>query len=431
MEQTHRILVVSHGHPDKSPGGGEHAAHLLFEELKSRPDVTATFLARDDGAGHPDAAFGIHTADGSEVLMTAQCEFFRFSQRDRKLVCKDFRGFLEWYRPTVVHLHHYVHLGIELIREIKNYSRQVPVVLTLHEYLAICHHNGQMVKTKSDELCRRASPAACHGCFPEIGPHDFFLRELFLKGFLSLVDTFVSPSQFLVERYVSWGLPRDKFVVVENGLDSQEPAAPRPIEAGELRGRFAFFGQISRYKGLHVLLEAMELLPARFRSGVERITLDVHGTHLAWQAQEYQERIHSLFDRTRRSVRMHGRYQREDLPALMRGIDWVIVPSIWWENSPLVIQEALAHGRPVICSDIGGMAEKVHDRENGLQFRVGNPRHLSDRLVEAATTPGLWDRLHSNARTPWTVRDMADRHLEIYERLSRQRKATPASLRVV
>ena len=56
----------------------------------------------------------------------------------------------------------------------------------------------------------------------------------------------------------------------------------------------------------------------------------------------------------------------------MAEIDWVVVPSIWWENSPLVIQEAFLHGRPVICSDIGGMAEKVRHGVDGLHFRVGD-----------------------------------------------------------
>jgi len=71
----------------------------------------------------------------------------------------------------------------------------------------------------------------------------------------------------------------------------------------------------------------------------------------------------------------------------------VVVPSIWWENSPLVIQEAFGHGRPVICSDIGGMAEKVSHDVNGLHFRAGDPARLADTMRQAATTPGLWERL--------------------------------------
>ena len=57
----------------------------------------------------------------------------------------------------------------------------------------------------------------------------------------------------------------------------------------------------------------------------------------------------------------------------MARIDWVVVPSIWWETGPLVVMEAFQYGRPVICSDIGGMSEKVTDGVNGLHFRRRDP----------------------------------------------------------
>jgi glycosyltransferase involved in cell wall biosynthesis len=73
----------------------------------------------------------------------------------------------------------------------------------------------------------------------------------------------------------------------------------------------------------------------------------------------------------------------------------VVVPSRWWENSPLVIQEAFLHQRPVICSDIGGMAEKVDDGVDGLHFRAGDARSLARVLERAVTTPALWDSLRA------------------------------------
>ena len=72
----------------------------------------------------------------------------------------------------------------------------------------------------------------------------------------------------------------------------------------------------------------------------------------------------------------------------MAEIDWVVVPSIWWENSPLVIQEAFLHGRPVICSDIGGMAEKVEHEVNGLHFRVGDHAALGRPCSAPPSTSG-------------------------------------------
>jgi glycosyltransferase involved in cell wall biosynthesis len=101
----------------------------------------------------------------------------------------------------------------------------------------------------------------------------------------------------------------------------------------------------------------------------------------------------------------------------MRNIDWVIMPSTWWENSPVVIQESYLHGRPVICSDIGGMAEKVRDGQTGLHFRVGCVEDLVDRLTETLITPDLWDRLRANIPRPVDVIEGAHRHADIYGEL--------------
>lgn len=136
-------------------------------------------------------------------------DFFLFSQTNMRYVHEDFRGLLERFKPTAVHFHHYIGVGLELIREVRNYSPDIPIVLTLHEYLAICNNLGQMIKS-NHQLCWKASPAECHLCIPAKAPSDYYLRELYIKSFFDLVDLFITPSHFLLERYVAWGLPRGK-----------------------------------------------------------------------------------------------------------------------------------------------------------------------------------------------------------------------------
>ena len=80
-----------------------------------------------------------------------------------------------------------------------------------------------------------------------------------------------------------------------------------------------------------------------------------------------------------------------------------LLPSRWWENSPLVVQEAFTHRRPVICSGIGGLAEKVDDEVNGLHFNVGDPDSLAWVIQRAATEPGLWERLRAGIPHVYTV----------------------------
>jgi glycosyltransferase involved in cell wall biosynthesis len=116
------------------------------------------------------------------------------------------------------------------------------------------------------------------------------------------------------------------------------------------------------------------------------------------------------------------------MPRLMRSIDWTIIPSIWWENSPIVIQESFFHGRPMICSNIGGMAEKITDGIDGLHFRVGSSEDLVDRMVEALSDPSLWDRLRAGISRPISYEECAQAHLDLYRDIANSKaKPVPAA----
>jgi glycosyltransferase involved in cell wall biosynthesis len=405
-----RILIISHGHPDFSLGGGEIAAYGHWQELRRR-GIEAMLVCRvSDSPGHAGAPFFARSADGLEVLFSPPpVNHFRHSQPQRHVVYRDFRALLERFRPTVVHFHHYAHLGLELIREVRKYSADVPIFLTLHEFLAICHAQGQMLKTNG-MLCQKAAPLDCHMCFPDISPQDFFMRELFVKSFLALVDQFVCPSQFLRDRYIAWGLPREKMVVLENGQPRRNGIVAEEPSDQKYETRFVVLGQLSRRKGTPVLLDAVRLLPKRLRNVVR---IEIHGSS-QYAEGEFKTQFEQGLKGLENTVRLCGPYRPEDVDGIIRRNGWVIVPSIWWENSPLVIQEAFVAGRPVICSNIGGMAEKVTHGVTGLHFRVNNAADLAARIEECATTPGLWKRLCANLPQPPTIDQTVDRLLEVY-----------------
>ena len=333
-----------------------------------------------------------------------------------------FREFLEAYRPDVVHFQHTLFIGFDVLTVTRHTLPQTPIVYTLHEYVPICHRDGQMIRTRTDELCLEASPRRCHGCFPEIPQQSFFLRKRFIAAHFSHVDAFLAPSRFLQERYVEWGVPRAKIHFEDYGrlpvqrLDDGSEDRPR--------NRLAFFGQFNQSKGIHVLLEAMRMLSgAGGEPPPHGIHLWVHGANLEFQTEEYQRRFRKLLDDTRSTVTLVGRYDQTRLPQLMANVDWVVVPSIWWENSPLVIQEAFAHGRPVICSDIGAMAEKVQHGVNGLHFRANDPVGLANTLKAATETPELWQRLRKGISPVYPMTEHVGKMERLYERLLAQRAA--------
>ena len=110
-------------------------------------------------------------------------------------------------------------------------------------------------------------------------------------------------------------------------------------------------------------------------------------------------------------------YSKQDMPELVESIGWVVVPSIWWENSPLVIQEAFSLGRPVICSNIGGMAEKVMHNVDGLHFRVRDPGSLASVIEQALDDATLWPRLREGIKTPPGIVQQVSQLLALAERL--------------
>ncbi|HZI37284.1 MAG TPA: glycosyltransferase family 4 protein [Acidimicrobiia bacterium] len=394
-----KVLYVVHNHPAVMPGGAETYALELYEAMRNSGRYDPLLLARTgppvsrSGRVHEGTLLEPVGGDPNQYFFhtdIADYDWFLSTSRNKDVYTKFFREFLTAYEPDVVHFQHTLFLGYDILRETRRTLPNAAIVYTLHEYVPICHNNGQMFTT-GGERCSGASPRRCHDCFPEIPPQQFFLRERFIKSHLGVVDRFVSPSHFLAGRYTEWGIDPARITVEENGRRPLAAVSDTIDSEGAERAdrnRIGYFGQFTAFKGADVLMKAMKLLAVR-------PTLRLHGANIEHQPEGFQVLFRSLLEAAGDDVTLVGRYRPEELSALMRAVDWVVVPSIWWENAPLVIQEAFAHGRPVICSDIGGMAEKVTDGVDGLHFRAGDPQSLADTIERTIGTPGLWDRLRA------------------------------------
>jgi glycosyltransferase involved in cell wall biosynthesis len=344
--------------------------------------------------------------DGEQFYFyTRDDEFDRvmWTATDKRLYTEDWRSFLEAVEPDLVHFHHSLWLGYDMLRETRAVLPRAPIVYTLHEFLPICHHGGQMVRADTFELCDHASPRRCHRCFPKISMQTFFLRERFIKSAFDAVDMFIAPSEHARSTYVRWGIPPERIRHEDYGRISVSPL-PDPPDAGR-RKRIGYFGRLTPHKGVDVLLDSMKILE-RERAGVQ---LMLWGANLEFSPRPFQERIQQLVAETSESVRFAGRFDQAELPGLISAVDWVVVPSIWWETGPLSIHEAMMHRRPVICSDVGAMAERVKNGVNGLHFRVGDADGLADTIRRATTSPALWDEIHERLASPYPM----DEHLEV------------------
>jgi glycosyltransferase involved in cell wall biosynthesis len=417
LERPLRVIVLSHAHPDLMPGGGERAAYAMFRHLKLSSGLEPLFLARCEPSwlGH-DGRFAAFRGRADEILAAPPpCHPFTHTTSNFNILDDMIGELVERYAPDVVHMHHFVFWGLEAMECFRR--RGVRVVFTLHEFMAICHRHGQMLRVDG-RLCASASPADCHHCFEDWPSGKFFLRQRIFMEYFNKVDAFVSPSRFLAERYHDWGVARGRIVCIENPLSPEllDEASRLGDERRRTPGdkiRFGFFGQINPYKGVDVLLSAAALLSEEERS---RIEIDLHGANLEIQSEEFAARIRGLLDEVKGHVRLRGRYDNEQVLRLMSEVDAIVVPSIWWENSPVVIQEALILGKTVICSDIGGMVEKA-SAGSVISFPPGSASRLA--AILASFVPGE----ATGASTVAMHRDYARMIESLYRKVAGVREA--------
>jgi glycosyltransferase involved in cell wall biosynthesis len=392
--QTRATCIIAHSHPDFSKGGGEMAAHRQFAAMRDAGRPVLYVGASEVGTTYA-ATRRIETviehAPGEWVYSFAGMAEDRLSWTDAEELGK-LLDFLAGLEVEVFHFHHYWRVGLDLIVELMERRPDATFVVTLHEMLAICMHHGQMIRTRSRELCRRDSPLRCVQCFPETTLERYAYRKATFLSVLSRFDHVIYPSEFIAGRYGAWGLTAPRASVLENYLGDDLLVLPRAPGGGSSAASFGFFGQPTAFKGLDVLLRA---LPLALRSR-EEVTLTIYGAERADVLRFFPE-LEKLIDAAEENLSFAGRYDASDAVELMRSVGWVVVPSIWWENSPVVIQEARRAGTPLIVSDIGGMAEKVQGGVDGLHFKRGSPVDLARAMVEAAD-PALRLRMGGTLR---------------------------------
>jgi glycosyltransferase involved in cell wall biosynthesis len=406
-----RVLIAAHGHPEMSKGGAEIAAYQLFRELQARDDCDVWFMGCDRTmeADRTGAVLMQPFSAREYIYVTGEFDWFKFANRDYKFP-GDFAQLLTELNPDVIHFHHYVNYGVEVFYNVRKILPHCKILLTLHEFLAICHHYGQMITTVHRNLCYEASALRCQRCFPEISRSDFYLRKRYIQRFFDLVDGFTAPSRFLAERYISWGLPAEKIHVIENVIPVVGAGtAVKPVSrSGPLR--IGFFGQISLLKGINVLFDAAETLA---EDAIGDAVFEIFGDYRN-QPLEFQKDFLERLPKAGRNVRFHGPYDSSRVDELMQSVDVVLMTSIWWENSPVVIQEAFRNRRPVICPDIGGMAEKVRDGIDGFHFLVGSAIALASLVRRLASDHSIVEKIVETMAAPPTPKDIVEAHLQLY-----------------
>jgi glycosyltransferase involved in cell wall biosynthesis len=228
-----------------------------------------------------------------------------------------------------------------LVPPVQRGATRVAQASGLGRALHLAHRRAPRLAAGVLRAVRRAWPSATEDL-----PSALDERAAHLRARMNDVAAFLAPTRFARDRAVEWGVPAGRVRVIPLGAVA---GPPRPRRAGPRR-RLGYVGTMAPHKGAHVLLEALEGLPGR------EWTFDLFGnTDLD---PEYGARLHALA-RGNPRIRFRGPVPPDEQDRMWDAIDVLVVPSLWWENSPLTVLEALAAGLPVVASRTGGVPEVI------------------------------------------------------------------------
>ncbi len=391
-----KVLKVIHGFPPDYMAGSEVYSYHLVKALSHQVEKIAVFTTVENEF---DKEYEVYDEvyDGIEVYRVNKFRrdyTYQEKFHDEKIVA-DFRQYLDKTESDIVHFGHLSHLSICLLSIVAR-EYHLPVVFTVHDFWLFCV-KGQLIN-QDNEICSGPSAEKCHHCSPykttiqEVQENLNHMREL-----LGLIDIFLVPSHTLRNYFIQQGIPENKLVFSKYGFDADKITYRKKRYTSENRINFGFMGRIIPTKGIRVLVDAFQGVNAG---------LSIYGD--IGSRKRFLEQP---------NIRFRGGYDNKSINQVLGEIDVLIVPSIWLENSPLVIQEAFLAGIPVITSNIGGMKELITEGVDGFLFEVGNTRSLQECIIEIIRDPEILNNLSVSRQAVRTIEDDAGFVHSIYREL--------------
>jgi len=349
-------------------------------------------------------------------------------------------------RPDVVHVVHSMHLSTAAIWAAKRIG--LPVVATATDFWYACP-TYQLVK-HNESLCRGPNAVGCLACVTAAPPNTrldrlarwnwvaravspalSYLAQLrclpapvaetliwsaarpaWMKKTMSHVDVLLAPTPNTARLLDENGVTALQVRTSGFGLE-ERPMVPRAPKTDTIV-RLGYIGTFRESKGVHVLLEAMRRLPT------DRLRLDLYGK--VGHFPEYDSRLFALA-KGLDNVDFRGTFPNENLSAVFASIDVLVIPALWYENSPLVLLSAFAQKVPVVASAVGSLADIVEHGKSGLLFEMGSPASLAAQLRRVMEEPGIIPRLRTGIPDVKTVDENMAELFEIYNELCSRYKS--------
>lgn len=446
------LLTVHQFLPDSSSGTEILTLHTALE-LKSRGHEVQIMTAIPAAPGIPDAGrFDRYEFEGIPVTRFRHAYRAMGSQDNvaeqeynNLLVAEHFQALIDAFRPDVVHFFHLTRLSASVVDVCL--QRGIPTILTPTDFWFVCpmcqlrlldgamcpgpdrvaancvrHLAALKLRGLAAGVVNRIPDAAVFAMvklaslvpFRNIGParlaSALSRRKDFLKDRLNRIDKVLVPTRLMQQTLQSHGLDPAHVGYCAYGIRLPKPVTREPRTRGPLR--IAVIG-LGEHKGAHVLIQAVRKLADL------DLSLRIYGRPS--DCPEYAQRLRELAGGDRR-VEFSGVFPNDQIGAILSQLDVLAVPSLWFENAPLVVYSAQAAGVPVVASDVAGIAELVTDGDNGWLFPAGDVDGLAAILARVAKDRGLISRASGRARMPKTIATYADELLAVYGGLGAKRR---------
>ena len=356
-----KILIVSKFYYYR---GGDCTAVFSTEQLlRSKGHETAIFSVRHpQNEPSPWEKYFPENIDFSSSGVTGKISAMMRLFYSRE-VSRKFNKILSDFKPDVVHLHN-IHSYLSPIVAKIAHNKGFRVVWTMHDYKLIC---PAYICLRENKLCEE-----CFNCKRKVLEHKC-MKNSYIASFLAWMeacfwnrkklsgytDLFIASSQCLKDKMIAGGYSPEKITVLHNFLPKKIP------ESIEKEDYYCFVGRLAVEKGVDTLLEAAAQLP-------HKLIIIGGGPLLDIYKKKYQ------YD----NIEFSGQMSPEELFPIVRKARFLVIPSVWYENSPHSLIESLLMGTPVLGSRIGGIPEMITEGEDGFLFTPGNVAELRDKISE-------------------------------------------------
>jgi len=425
-----RVVLAVHHFPPRYTGGAELRAYRTASWLQNHGhDVRVVCVEAIDAGNGQGLTFQDGTYDGLPVRrlsfnMAAAPDQFRWTY-DNPWIQTHLHGYLNDLAPDLLHLISGYLMSGSTLRVAS--SLGIPTVVTLTDFWFLCpritllRSNGHLCAPPFDavtcarcleevkrryRISGRIAPALMNAFWQTQQGRIARMqaRMIFLRETLDRVDAIISPSQFVRALFIEAGVTQERILFSRQGRDFPNLTPDLLEKSPSEHLRVGYVGQIAQHKGIHTLFEAVRQLPDA--------ALEVKAYGDPTPFPDYTHRLRQMIRQDHR-LSLEGVYERTEVSRVLQNLDVVVVPSVWYENSPNTILEAFAHHTPVIVADLGGMTELVEDGVNGLRFVPGDAPSLAAKLQQLTDDPGLLSQLRKGIKP---VRSVAEEMSELQER---------------